>query len=106
MEALSSSGNFKKFVLCVLPTCVSAHHMHALCPRRLEKGVESPGAGVTDGCEPCRCWEVNLSPWVGQEFTEVWTKAVSSRLGKGRNRSYLLSSTMFKSVQNSSNQDT
>lgn len=40
--------------------------MHALCPRRPEKGVGSPGTGVTDGCESCRCWELNLSPWVGQ----------------------------------------
>lgn len=90
----------------VLNVYVCGHACASMCLWRLEEGVESPGAGVTDGCEPCRCWEVNLSPWVGQEFTEVWTKAVSSRLGKGRNRSYLLSSTMFKSVQNSSNQDT
>ena len=27
-----------------------------------EEGIESPGAGVKNGCEPpCGCWELNLS---------------------------------------------
>ena len=37
------------------------HHMHAMHPGRSKKGVRSPGAGVTGGCEsPCECWELNL----------------------------------------------
>lgn len=28
-----------------------------------QKGVESPGAGCTGGCElPCGCWELGLGP--------------------------------------------
>lgn len=39
------------FILCVLPTCKSVHHMHAWCPERSEKGVRSFETGVVNGCE-------------------------------------------------------
>lgn len=29
---------------------------------RGQKGLDPLGAGVTDGCEPCGCWEPHLSP--------------------------------------------
>jgi hypothetical protein len=34
-----------------------------LCTTELEEGIESPGTGFTDGCEPSfGCWELNLGP--------------------------------------------
>jgi hypothetical protein len=30
----------------ILPTCI-----HTWCPQRSEKGITSPGVGVTDSCE-------------------------------------------------------
>lgn len=41
---------------------------HACCPQRPEDGVESPGIGVTCGCEPlCRSWELNPGPMKEQQ---------------------------------------
>lgn len=45
----------------VLSTCVSIYHRHAWCLWKTKEGIRSPGAGVTEGCEPpCGCWEQNL----------------------------------------------
>lgn len=40
---------FKLFFMCafVLPACMSVHSMCAWCSQRPDKGVRSPGAGVT-----------------------------------------------------------
>lgn len=32
------------------------------CSLSPEKGIISREAGVTDGCEPQECWELNLGP--------------------------------------------
>ena len=51
--------------VCVLPACKSAQHMthNHLCPQRPEEGAGSPGARVTDSCEPpCGGWELNPGP--------------------------------------------
>lgn len=45
------------FPLCVqsmgvLLACMSVYHIHASCPQEPEKGSESPGTGIPDGCEP------------------------------------------------------
>jgi hypothetical protein len=34
--------------MSILPACMSAHHMRALCPRRPAEGIGSPGTGVAD----------------------------------------------------------
>lgn len=42
--------------MSVLPTCMSECQAHALCPPKLEKGIESSEAGVPDGGKPpCGC---------------------------------------------------
>ena len=47
----------------VLLACKPVYHMHAWCFWKPEEGIGSPGAGVTNGCEPpCGCWESNLGP--------------------------------------------
>jgi hypothetical protein len=33
-----------------------------LLPQRSEEDIRSTGAGVTDGCEQCWCWELNRQP--------------------------------------------
>lgn len=49
--------------MSLFSTYVCAHHMHAWCLWRSEKGVGSLGTGVTHGHEtPCRCWALNPSP--------------------------------------------
>jgi hypothetical protein len=35
------------FILCVLTTCISVHHMHAWCLRRPDEGIQSSRTGVT-----------------------------------------------------------
>lgn len=38
-------------------------YLCALCPRKPEKGIDCPGAGVIEGFEePCECWKLNLAP--------------------------------------------
>ena len=42
---------------------LSLHLLYDWCLQSPEEGIGSPGAGVTDGCEPlCECWELNLGP--------------------------------------------
>lgn len=36
----------------VLPTCMHVHRLCVWSPERPEKGIRSPGNGVTDDCEP------------------------------------------------------
>lgn len=59
------------FYLCeIYFTCMSvssaymsAHHLCVWCPQEPEEGIQSLGAGTTDGCKPPReCRESNLSP--------------------------------------------
>lgn len=53
--------------VCVLPTCMSLHHCHAVTWR--PEGVGTPGAGVICGCElpnVVGCWELNPGPLQGQ----------------------------------------
>lgn len=38
---------FYFYFTCILPSCVSIHHMHAWCWGVLEEGVGSPGSRVT-----------------------------------------------------------
>lgn len=46
--------------MSVSPACISVHCVGAWYPWRLEKGIRSPGAGVTYGGEPSYgCWELN-----------------------------------------------
>lgn len=55
-------------------------------------GVGSPGAGVTDGCEPpCRYWNVNLGPLKDQQLlltteTSVWPPVLILSAGVSGNR--------------------
>lgn len=40
-----------------LPELISVYSVQALCSRRLEEDVRSPGTGVRDGWElECVCW--------------------------------------------------
>lgn len=42
----------------VLPAYMSVHHMCFWYLWRLEEGIEFPGTGVKDFCEPSnRCWD-------------------------------------------------
>lgn len=44
----------------VLLVCIYVHCMCALCPWRLEEGIEFPEIKVNDGCEPpYGSWEMN-----------------------------------------------
>lgn len=38
------------------------YHLHAWCLQNPEEGVGSLETGITDGCEFCGCWEMNLGP--------------------------------------------
>lgn len=44
-------------------------------------GVRCFGTGVTEDCEPCRCWELNLGPLVEQQHFAPGTipKKISSK---------------------------
>lgn len=56
----SEQEDFFIFV-SIFPVCIYMYHTYA--PRRVEKGVGSPGISVSDRREPsCRCWELNLEP--------------------------------------------
>jgi hypothetical protein len=49
--------------VCVLPLGMHVYQLCALCLRRLEEGVGSPGTSVINTCELlCRRWELNLGP--------------------------------------------
>jgi hypothetical protein len=37
--------------MSILLACMYAHHMHARCLRRSERGTSFPGTGIIDGCE-------------------------------------------------------
>jgi hypothetical protein len=38
-------------------------HTYIWCLQRSEEGIQSPGTGDTDACEPlCGCWELKLGP--------------------------------------------
>lgn len=50
------------FVYGILPSWIYVYHVHVQCSQRLEEGAESPGTGVSDGCQPCECWELNRGP--------------------------------------------
>ena len=39
------------FKVCVMPACVSVHHMYAWLLQRLEEGIRYLVIRVTDGCE-------------------------------------------------------
>ena len=65
--------NFHFVRMAVLPTCKSVHHMYA------EKGIGSPGTGVTDSYElSCGCWELTLDPL--EEQPELLTSEPSFQL--------------------------
>jgi hypothetical protein len=67
--------------LGILPTYISINHVHAWCLQWPEQGVRSPGAGITDHCEPpCRCWELNPGPL--QEQPVLLTTEPSFQLPK------------------------
>lgn len=52
---------FIDFTQCVLPTCMSAHHLCAWDPRRPKYPIRSPGIGIEEGYESaCGHWEPNL----------------------------------------------
>lgn len=43
--------------------CMSIHHVHTCCPRKLEEGIGSLRARVTNNYEPrWDCWELNQDP--------------------------------------------
>ena len=45
---------FLLYVVGVLPICMSVHHIHDLCPKRLEEGVRFFETEVTESCKlPC-----------------------------------------------------
>lgn len=47
--------------MCILPTCISVHHLQDLCLWESEDGAGSPGTSVIDSCKlSCGCWELNL----------------------------------------------
>jgi hypothetical protein len=37
--------------MSILPVCMSECHLSALYPQKLEDRMESPGIGISDGCE-------------------------------------------------------
>lgn len=46
--------------VCVLPTCMTVHHMYAWCPWDPTVDIRSPVTGVLDGYEPPNCcWKLN-----------------------------------------------
>lgn len=49
---LNSFAYFHFMHMSVLPSCMSMHLLCTWYPRRPEEGIGSPGAGVTDCCEP------------------------------------------------------
>jgi hypothetical protein len=49
--------------MIVLPACIFVYHMH-IEPMEARERVESPGTGITDGCElPCGFLETNQVLW-------------------------------------------
>lgn len=52
---------FILYVLSVLPECMCVYHLYACCPRKSEKGIGSPGNGVTGGSEP-PCAVLGIGP--------------------------------------------
>lgn len=52
----------------ILSACVSVCHLCAWHLQRPDKGIRSPGSGITDGCDwLCGCWELKLSPLEEQQ---------------------------------------
>lgn len=61
--------------MTVLPAYMCAHNVNALCPRKAEEGVRSPGTGLTDGCvSPFGYWGCNLDPLQEEQEPEAILK--------------------------------
>lgn len=62
------------FILCVLPACVSVHHVCAV-PSNARRGHQNPCNGVTEDCElPFGCWESSPGP-LGEQPVLLTTKS-------------------------------
>jgi hypothetical protein len=70
---------FSSVWLFCLPVCVCTMCVPGACPPRPEEGLESPGAGVIDGCElgislGSSPWPVSPSPILFFTIDVVWMR--------------------------------
>lgn len=66
-------GCFTCMHACIY-VCMYVHYMQAWLPWRSEEGIQSPGARVSNDCEPpWGCWESDLDPWRGASALNHWT---------------------------------
>lgn len=67
--------------LCYVIDVMPARTLNQLKKKKRLEDVRCLGTGVTEDCEPCRCWELNLEPLEEQQHFAPGTilKKISSK---------------------------